>query len=160
MRVAEFAHRASPKCDGSQLSFRVLSCDFVDRMARFVKNDPRTLTKNTNIHNENSRFHRHGLYSTRMRRGGFAAFAAGMNGYSESQATPSLILYLVVGLGSAVGLGFLSGFVAKRLVERRSMGAFAASAITVVSASVIGVLILIAASFAAVALAEVLRGMR
>ena len=83
-----------------------------------------------------------------------------MNGYSESQATPSLILYIAVGLGSALGLGIASAFMAKRLVERRSLGGFAASAIAVVSGSIIGFLILIAASVAAVALAEVIRGMR
>jgi hypothetical protein len=83
-----------------------------------------------------------------------------MNGYSESQATPSLILFIVVGLGSAVGLGMGGAFMAKRLVEKRSLGGFAASTIVVVSSSVVGVLILIAASVAAVALAEVVRGMR
>jgi hypothetical protein len=97
----------------------------------------------------------------------FACAAAGllvlllvMNGYSESQATPSLILYLAVGLGSAVGLGVASAFMAKRLVEKRSLGGFAASAIAVVSVSVVGVLILIATFVAAIALGEVVRGMR
>jgi hypothetical protein len=84
----------------------------------------------------------------------------GLNGYSESQATPSLILYIVVGLGSALGLGVASAFMAKRLVERRSMGGLAASAIAVVSVSIIGVLILAATFVAAIVFAEVIRGMR
>jgi hypothetical protein len=83
-----------------------------------------------------------------------------MNGYSERQATPSLIFYIAVGLGSATGLGVASGFMAKRLVERRSMSGLAAAAIAVVGVSIIGVLILIAASVAAVLLAEVMRGMK
>lgn len=91
---------------------------------------------------------------------GLLVLVLAMNGYSERQATPGLILYIAVGLGSALGLGIASAFMAKRLVEKRSLGGFAASTTAVVSAPVIGVLILIAASFAAIALVEVMRGMR
>jgi len=91
---------------------------------------------------------------------GLVVLLLAMNGYSERQATPGLILYLAVGLISAVALGIASAFMAKRLVEKRSLGGFAASTIAVVTAPIIGVLILIAASFAAVALVEVVRGMK
>ncbi len=101
-----------------------------------------------------------GVIQLALAAAGFLVLLLGMNGYSEDQATPSLLLYIVVGLGSAVVLGFVSGFVAKRLVERRSLGSLAASAIAVVSFSIIGVIILVATAFGAIVLAEVMRGMR
>lgn len=91
---------------------------------------------------------------------GFFILLLGMNGYSEAQATPSLILYVVLGIGSAFGLGVVSALVAKRLVERRSFGGLAASVTAIVSFSIIGALILFASFFAAIALAEVMRGMK
>jgi hypothetical protein len=91
---------------------------------------------------------------------GFLLLLLGMNGYSERQATPGLLLYIVLGLGSAIGLGFGSSFVAKRLVEKRSFGSLAASATAVISVSILGGLILVAAFVAAIVLAEIMRGMR
>lgn len=83
-----------------------------------------------------------------------------MNGYSEAQATPGLILYIIVGIGSALALGFASRWSATRLVDRRSWSKLAASALAVVACAIIGCLALVAGSVAAVALAEILRGMR
>lgn len=91
---------------------------------------------------------------------GFFLLLLGMNGYSEAQATPSLILYIALGAGSALMLGIVSALVAKHLVERRSFGGLAASVTAVVSFSVIGALILFASFFAAIALAEIMRGMK
>jgi hypothetical protein len=89
---------------------------------------------------------------------GFLFLLLAMNGFSERQATPGIILYLAVGLGSALGLGVASAFAAKRLVERKSLGGLAASAIAVISFSVLGALILVATSVVAIVLAEVMRG--
>jgi hypothetical protein len=83
----------------------------------------------------------------------------GMNGYSERQATPGLILYAALGFGSALGLGLASSFWVKRLVERRSFGGVAASATAVLGFSVIGAVILIISFFAAIVLTEVMRRM-
>jgi hypothetical protein len=91
---------------------------------------------------------------------GLLLLLLGMNGYSESQATPGLILYIALALGSALGLGFASVFVVRRLVERRSFGGVAASITAVLSSSVLGGLILAASLFAAIVLAEVMRGMK
>lgn len=91
---------------------------------------------------------------------GFFLLLLGMNGYSEQQATPSLILYIVLGTGSALVLGVVSAWAAKRLVERKSFGGLAASATAVVSFSIIGAVILFASFFAAIAVAEVMRGMK
>jgi len=84
----------------------------------------------------------------------------GMNGYSERQATPGLILYIVLNLAAALGLGVAGVFMVKRLVTRRSLGGLPASAVTIIGSSVVGIILLIVSLFAAIALAEVLRGMR
>jgi len=91
---------------------------------------------------------------------GLLLLLLGMNGYSERQATPGLILYVALGLGSALGLGIASAFAVKRLVERRSFGGLAASATSVLGFAVLGGLILVVSFFAAIALAEVMRGMK
>ncbi len=91
---------------------------------------------------------------------GFLLLLLGMNGYSERQATPGLVLYVVLGVGSALGLGVASAFVVKRLVEKRSFGGLAASATAVLGSSVLGGLILVVSFFAAIVVAEVMRGMR
>jgi hypothetical protein len=90
----------------------------------------------------------------------FLILLLGLNGFSERQATPGLVLYIVLGLGGAVGMSLAAVLAAKRLVERRSLGRAAASAIAVVGANMLGALILAAAFVAALVLAEVMRGMR
>lgn len=81
----------------------------------------------------------------------------GLNGYSERQATPSLILYITLSLTSSFALGAASAFAAKRLAKRTSLGSFGASAIAVVAFSIIGVVVLFVGFFASFALAEILR---
>lgn len=84
----------------------------------------------------------------------------GMNGYSESQAMPGLILYLVLGLGSVLGFGLASAFMVKHLMERRSFRGIAALTATVFSFSVLGVLLVVISFFGAIVFAEVVRGMK
>jgi hypothetical protein len=91
---------------------------------------------------------------------GFLMLLLGLNGFHEREATPSLIFYIVLGLGSAVGLGATSAFVARALVEKKALGRLAASAIAVVGFSVAGVLILIVGFFIALVLASAVRGMK
>ena len=91
---------------------------------------------------------------------GFLLLLLGMNGYSERHATPGLVLYIALGVGSALGLGVASAFVVKRLVERRSFGALAASATAVFGFAILGGLILVVNFFAAIVVAEVMRGAR
>jgi Na+-translocating ferredoxin:NAD+ oxidoreductase RnfE subunit len=91
---------------------------------------------------------------------GFFLLLLGMNGYNDKQSTPGLLLYIVLGTGSALVLGLVSALAAKRLVERSSFGGLAASVTAVFSFSVIGAVILFAGFFAAIALAEVMRGMK
>jgi len=91
---------------------------------------------------------------------GFFALLLGLNGYSEKQAMPGLIFYIGLSVVSALGLGVASAFAAKFLVERKSFGSLWASATTVIGFSILGALILIAGFFAALILAEVMRGMK
>ncbi len=91
---------------------------------------------------------------------GFLALLLGMNGYSEKQATPSLVFYIALSVMSALGLGGASAFAAKRLVERKSFGSLWASTTAVLGFSILGGLILIAGVFVAVIVAEVIRGMK
>ena len=80
----------------------------------------------------------------------------GLNGYSEKDATPSLIMYIVLALGSGVGLGLASVYTTKR-ISQASLGSFGAAAIAVVVFAIIGGVILIAGWFAALFLAEIVR---
>jgi hypothetical protein len=88
---------------------------------------------------------------------GYFILLLSMNGYSGSDASPGLSLYIALSLGSALGLGLASAFVAKRLVERKGFGGLAASATAVIGFSLLGGLILIISFFAAIILAEVIR---
>ena len=88
---------------------------------------------------------------------GFFVLLVGLNGYSERQATPGLILYIALSLISAFGLGAAGPFAVKRLANGTSLGRFGASAIVVVVFCIIGVVVLFAGFVASVALAEVLR---
>ena len=91
---------------------------------------------------------------------GLFLLLVGLNGYSERQATPGLILYIVLSLTSAFALGAASPFAAKRLAKRTSLGSFGSSAIVVVAFSIIGLIVLFVGFFASFALAEVLRAGR
>ena len=88
---------------------------------------------------------------------GFFILLLGLNGFSEDDATPSLIFYIALGFLSALGLGAASAYTAKRLVEKSSFGKISASLIAVIGYAVIGAVILIIGWFAALILAEIIR---
>jgi hypothetical protein len=99
---------------------------------------------------------------TALIQGAFAAIAfltllVGLNGYSEKQATPGLAFFVVLSVASALGLGAGSAFAAKRIVEKKSFGKFAASAAAIAGFAAIGVVILIAGFFVALILSEIMR---
>lgn len=91
---------------------------------------------------------------------GFLFLLLGMNGYSEDQATPGLVFYIVLSVGSALGLGGASAFWAKRLVTKKSFSGFGASAIAIISFAILGGFILAGGFLGAFVLAEVVRGMK
>lgn len=81
----------------------------------------------------------------------------GLNGYSESQATPGLVLFIVLGFVSAVGIGLLSVLATQRLAAKTSLGKFSASTISILGFAMVGVVILIIGLLVAVFLVEALR---
>lgn len=88
---------------------------------------------------------------------GFFVLLLGLNGYSERQATPGIILYIALSLISSLALGIASSFAAKRLAGITPLGSFGAAGIVVVAFCIIGVLVLFAGLVASFALAEILR---
>ncbi|HVF43674.1 MAG TPA: hypothetical protein VM936_11715 [Pyrinomonadaceae bacterium] len=91
---------------------------------------------------------------------GFFLLLLGLNGFSERQANPGLLFYIVLSVGSAAGLGVASALVSKWLVQKKSFGALGASAIAVPVFAVVGVLILLVGIFAAALIASAMRGGR
>lgn len=91
---------------------------------------------------------------------GFFFLLLGLNGFNTAQSNPSLLFYIILGVGSALGLGGASAFAAKWLAGKKSLGAFGASAISVVVFAILGVLILVVGFFVALFVAEAMRGRR
>lgn len=83
-----------------------------------------------------------------------------LNGFSEQQATSGIVLYIVLGLANAIGLGVAGAFVAKRLAAKPSLGSVGASAIAIVGFSVVGALIIFVGFIAAVLLATLMHEWR
>jgi hypothetical protein len=88
---------------------------------------------------------------------GFLVMLLAMNGFSEKQATPGMILYIIVAILSALGLGAASVYTAQKLIEKTSLGSFGAGAIAILIFTVVGAVILIIGFFAAIFTAEALR---
>jgi hypothetical protein len=91
---------------------------------------------------------------------GFFMLLLGMNGFQEREATPGLIFYIVLSLASAVGLGLAGAVASKALVERKALGRFAASSLSIFGFSVAGVIVMVVGFFVALVIASVVRGMR
>jgi hypothetical protein len=88
---------------------------------------------------------------------GFFILLLGLNGFSERQATPSLIFYIVFCLTSLLILSFLGTLVAKTFVERGWMGKVWAAIVSILSTSIVSGVLVIVAVFVGFALAEYLR---
>jgi uncharacterized protein YqgC (DUF456 family) len=86
----------------------------------------------------------------------FFMLLIGLNGYHEQDATPSLIMYIVLALASAAGLGLASVYTTKRFSATR-LGNYGAAALSVLGFAVVGWVILIIGWFAALLLAELVR---
>ena len=86
----------------------------------------------------------------------FFMLVLGLNGFSEGDATPSLAFFIGLGVLSPLTLSGLGAYAAKRIAEKKSMGAGAASAIAVVSFSVLGVVILVGGFFVALVIATIM----
>ena len=88
---------------------------------------------------------------------GFFILLLGLNGYSERQATPSLIFYIVFCLTSLLILSFVGTLVAKAFVEKGWMNKVWAAIVSILSTSIVSSVLVIVAVFVGFALAEFLR---
>ena len=80
-----------------------------------------------------------------------------LNGYSERQATPGLIFFIIWILLSSLAAGVLSLFVMTRLVGRWSWGTVKAALTASAAFIVAGGISAVAAAFGAIAVIELLR---
>ena len=91
---------------------------------------------------------------------GFFILLLGLNGFSEREATPSLIFYIVLSLATIVGDGVIAVVLGKKLANRTKFGVGGASVVATMSVAILGVVILIAGLFVAFVLANVVHGMK
>ena len=91
---------------------------------------------------------------------GLFVLLLGLNGFSERQATPGLIFYIVFCLVSSLVISFLATIAAKTIVNKQWLGKAAAAIVSIVLTSMIGVTLVVVAVFAGFILAEFLRGAR
>ena len=84
----------------------------------------------------------------------------GFNGFSEREATPSLIFYIVLSLATIVGDGVIGVVFAKRLANGTKFGVGRSSVVATIAVVILGVVILIAGLFVAFVLANAVHGMK
>jgi hypothetical protein len=87
---------------------------------------------------------------------GFFILLLGLNGFSERQATPSLIFYVVFCLTSLLILSFLGTLIAKAFVEKGWMNKVWAAIVSILSTSIVSGVLVVVAVFVGFALAEFL----
>jgi hypothetical protein len=86
----------------------------------------------------------------------FFMLLLGLNGFSERDAKPSLIFFIALGVLSPLVLSGLSAYAAKRIAEKKSLGGVAASALSVLGFSALGVAVLVGGFFAALVIASIM----
>jgi len=91
---------------------------------------------------------------------GFFMLLLCLNGFSERQATPGIIFYIVMGGLSALAMGGASALTTNRLAAKQSLGNVGGSLISVIIFSVVGIVALVVIFFAAVFIAAAMRGSR
>lgn len=91
---------------------------------------------------------------------GFFVLLLGLNGYSERQATPSLIFYILFCLAGSLTLSFLGTLAAKTIVNKGWLGKPGAVILSIVVTSIIGVVMVVIAVFLGFIIAEFLRAAR
>ena len=69
---------------------------------------------------------------------GFFMLLMGLNGFSESDAQPGIIFYIVAAILDGLIMSSLAAFVTIQLVKKKSLNSIGAAAISTVSFSVIG----------------------
>ena len=90
----------------------------------------------------------------------FFFLLVGLNGYSERQATPSLIFYIVFSFITILGMSFIAGLAAKYFLDKSWMGKGIASVVGIITSSILGAVVVVGGMFVAFVIAEMQRGMR
>jgi hypothetical protein len=91
---------------------------------------------------------------------GFFILLLGLNGFSEREATPSLIFYVVLSLATIVSDGVIGVVLARRLAKTTKFGVRGASVVATICVVIPGVVVLIAGLFVAFVLANVVHSMK
>lgn len=91
---------------------------------------------------------------------GFFILLLGLNGFSEREATPSLILYVAVSLITIFGNGVLALGLGKRFARKPTIGDAGGYVIATLLVLLIGVVVLVVSLFAGFVLASVIHDMR
>lgn len=88
---------------------------------------------------------------------GLLVLLLSLNGYSEAQATPSLIFYIVFCVVSSLLLSFLGARAAGAFVQKGWLGKVWATVVSILLTSTIAIVVVVVAGFLAIILAEFLR---
>ena len=91
---------------------------------------------------------------------GLFILLVGLNGYSEAQATPSLIAYVVLCLATAPGMGTVGATAARVLVEKKGFGKGGAAVCAITGVTIVGVIMLVTGVIVSFVIAEVLWRMK
>lgn len=91
---------------------------------------------------------------------GLLVLVLALNGFSERQAMPGMLVYVVLCFLTAVGSAALSALLTKKLVQRRGMTDIGAGAISMAGFTAIGVVLIVIYLFLAVGIAELMRSLR
>ena len=91
---------------------------------------------------------------------GLLILVLALNGFSERDATPGLVVYVVLCLCVALGSALLSVLVAKKLVGKKGLTDFGAGAISLIAFTMLGLLLIVINLFLAIGIAELMRTSR
>ena len=78
---------------------------------------------------------------------GFFVVLLGLNGFSERQATPSLIFYIVSSLAGSLGLSLGATLAAKAIVNKGRLGKAGAAIVSILFTSIAGIVFIVALVF-------------
>jgi hypothetical protein len=88
---------------------------------------------------------------------GFLILLLALNGFSERDATPAIVGYIVLSVAIVLGCATLSVLTAKKLVERKRLNQFVASVIGLIGFSSLGFVLIAVNLFLAIGIAELFR---
>lgn len=91
---------------------------------------------------------------------GFLVLLLALNGYSERQAMPALLVYVALCLVVVIGSAVFAPLAAKQLLAKKRLGTFGAGAVTTIAFTMLGALLILINLFISAGVAELRRGLR